>query len=484
MSTSFDTGDPTRIPGPTEDAATLQESGRGVPTADNFSAPDRTPPSRDEGFRPGARGVRMFDDPEGLGFPVLLKARPMERMDSHSSPIRVAFLTREDPRDRRAYSGVHFHMMRALESHGAQVLAIGPLASPRLGTVRFFDHLLGKATGRHIDWLHSRWVARGFARRIERWLDTIDCDALFAPVGSSMIAYLETDRPVVYVADATFALLEDSYPVFTRLLSSSSRQAHEIEQRAIDRSTRVVYASEWAADSARRDYQCDPAKIRIEPFGCNLERVPSRSIAEARDVRAPIRLLFIAAEWERKGGDTALDTLAALEASGVDAELRVIGVDPPKGIPRVTALGFLDKNDPTQAERYAAELESATVLLAPTKQDCSPMVYAEAAAFGLPCVTSDVGGVASLVLDGPTGRVLPANSDGSRYAECIREIVSDPARYRAMALAARDRYESDLNWDRWGRAMASILREVCPATKPAGDAAVSQETNGSTHRTP
>ena len=112
------------------------------------------------------------------------------------------------------------------------------------------------------------------------------------------------------------------------------------------------------------------------------------------------------------------------------------------------------------------------------------MVYAEAAAFGLPCVTSDVGGVASLVLDGPTGRVLPANSDGSRYAECIREIVSDPARYRAMALAARDRYESDLNWDRWGRAMASILREVCPATKPAGDTAVSQETNGSTHRTP
>jgi len=409
----------------------------------------------------------------------------MERMTNCPSPIRVAFLTREDPRDRRAYSGVHFHMMRALERHGARVHAIGPVPSPRLGTVRFFDHLLGKVTGRHIDWLHSRWVARGFARRIASWLETVDCDALFAPVGSSMIAYLETDRPIVYVADATFALLEGAYPVFSRLLPSSSRQAHEIEQRAIDRSARIVYASEWAAASARRDYQCDPEKIRVEPFGCNLDIVPARSVAESRTVGSPVRLLFIAAEWERKGGDVAIEVLDALETSGVDAELRVIGVRPPHSHPRIEALGFLDKNDPEQAGLYERELEQATVLLAPTRHDCSPMVYAEAAAFGLPCVTSNVGGVSSLVLDGRTGHVLPAEANGRRYAEAIRGLVESPAAYRAMAIAARERYEQDLNWDRWGRAMAEILREVCSSPNPVdGDgAATSRGASGSPART-
>ena len=210
--------------------------------------------------------------------------------------LRIAYCTWQDPHDRRAFSGVHYYVRKALERHCGEVVCLGPLPSFPMRAGRLLNKFSGKLIGRQYDFLHARAVARAFARRIEAKLRAEPCDVLFAPVVSETIAYLETPLPIVYMADATFALLEDSYPFFSNLLASSRRQGHEIERLAIDKSSLVIYASEWAAQSGRRDYGCPEDKIHVELLGCNLDAPPPREQALAREAAGPCRLLFISRE--------------------------------------------------------------------------------------------------------------------------------------------------------------------------------------------
>lgn len=392
--------------------------------------------------------------------------------DSTGKRLRIAHCTWEDPFDKRSFSGVHYHVVRAIEKHCGDVVCLGPIDSTAMRRGQTVDKLVGKLFGRHYDFLHSRRVAREFAALVAARLKDVGgtFDLIFAPVVSETIAYLETDVPIVYMADATFALLEDSYPRFSRLLATSRRQAHEIERLAIKKSARVIYASEWAAESAVRDYDCPREKIRIEPLGCNLDSPPDRSLAMERDLGDTCRLLFIAREWERKGGDIAIATVHALHGAGVPAHLTIIGCAPPdtaglggraeNGDDLITVLPYLDKNKAADVERYDRAIREATLLIAPTRRDCSPMVYGEAAASGVPSITAAVGGVPSIVLDGVNGHVLPLEANGEAYAAVIRDLISDRDRYRAMVMRSRDMFEKEMNWDRWGRNVRTILEEV------------------------
>ena len=42
----------------------------------------------------------------------------------------------------------------------------------------------------------------------------------------------------------------------------------------IARARKIIYPSEWAARSAVQDYQADPGKVVVVPFGANIEDVP------------------------------------------------------------------------------------------------------------------------------------------------------------------------------------------------------------------
>ena len=55
---------------------------------------------------------------------------------------------------------------------------------------------------------------------------------------------------------------------------------------------------------------------------------------------------------------------------------------------------------------YRAFAESHFLVL-PTQADCTPLVIAEANAFGVPCLVSVLGGLPTLVQDGQNGRLYP-----------------------------------------------------------------------------
>jgi glycosyltransferase involved in cell wall biosynthesis len=91
--------------------------------------------------------------------------------------------------------------------------------------------------------------------------------------------------------------------------------------------------------------------------------------------------------------------------------------------------------------------------------ECFPMSVLEAMSAGLPAVCTDVGGVAEMVDDGVTGRVVP-REDPEALAAAFLEVLADPARARAMGLAGRRRVREEFTLQRSIDRAQAVIEET------------------------
>ena len=94
----------------------------------------------------------------------------------------------------------------------------------------------------------------------------------------------------------------------------------------------------------------------------------------------------------------------------------------------------------------------------PTFYDSFGLTVLEAAACGLPVVTTQFAGVSELISDGTDGYVLPDPADDAALAERLRKL-SDPAVRRAIGGAAR-RLAEQHTFARNCQQIAALYREI------------------------
>lgn len=366
---------------------------------------------------------------------------------------------------RKNWSGTPFYMARALELHCGEVVHYREISG---GLPIFRAKIANKLTfalaGKRHDWLHTYPLSRRYARYFQEEIRRTRPDVLFGCAAASEIALLETDLPMVGSSDATAALNRNYYTSATHLTAYSNRVVEDIERRYLHKMLGLLYSTKWAADSAVRDYGVSPSRVFSAPYGANLDggAIPPRAGALREKQRDVCRLLFLGVDWERKGGAIAVETLKCLLTMGVPAELTVCGCVPPAEYqyPKIRVIPFLDKNTPDGMNSILRLLYESHFLLLPTRAEAFGIVFCEAAAFGLPSISTDTGGVSGVVSEGRNGHLLPLSAGGEDYAGVIASCFTDFSRYEQLRRTSREEYEERLNWDAWGRAAARILTEI------------------------
>jgi glycosyltransferase involved in cell wall biosynthesis len=172
-------------------------------------------------------------------------------------------------------------------------------------------------------------------------------------------------------------------------------------------------------------------------------------------------LLFIAAEWERKGGDLAIEIVRRIAELGLDVRLTLVGAHPPRHLlpSMVQGVGFLDKADPSATSLLADLLDQSHVLLLPSLSDCTPVVLSEAAAFGVPALTSAVGGIPSIIVQGKNGFCISTHT-AEEYVSAIERLGRNREAWAALASTSRSEYERRLNWETSAGEVEAILGAV------------------------
>nr|WP_254304559.1 glycosyltransferase family 4 protein [Rathayibacter sp. VKM Ac-2835] len=196
-------------------------------------------------------------------------------------------------------------------------------------------------------------------------------------------------------------------------------------------------------------YGVDRAKIVEIPYGVSLEGFTPEGPAVERHPERP-RLVCAAHVSRRKGIPQLLDAVRGLPVDLVLAggvfDRRIL-----RGAPsNVIVAG------PLSADELAREFRAADAFVLPTLEDACSLVVAEAAASGLPVITTDANG-ASALLGALPGTVLPAGD-----VEALREALGrvpllDRTTRRAVAEAARSAATSITDWSAYAERVLDVV---------------------------
>ena len=316
----------------------------------------------------------------------------------------------------------------------------------------WFDYIPGVA------W----WGAGATIKQIREIKPDIVVVIAYCPLSGVLSRYF----PTVHISDATFALMCGYYESFTRLHVLCKTSAEGLERRAIGESKLTLLSSEWAASSAITDYGGRRDQVHFIPWGCNFKADPNQSGSIGLFDSMVCHLLFIGMDWERKGGQLAVATAELMRAKGVNVRLHVVGAAPANAVSSETVQyhGVLSKANEVERLKLQEIMQMSAFLFLPTRQDCTPMVFSEGNAFGVPGISTHTGGVSSVIVEGVNGHLLPLGAGPQEYADLISGIWANQEQYIALRRTSRLQYEQVLNWKTWARQSATLIRA---ALRPA-----------------
>jgi glycosyltransferase involved in cell wall biosynthesis len=379
--------------------------------------------------------------------------------------MKIAYVTSYDATDVKQWSGLGYHIAGALRGAGLDLDEVGPLttASSRL---LMFKKLAYRGLGGRRHMINREpSVARGYASQITQRLDRF-ADVVFSP-GSIPVSCLECRQPIAFWTDATFAGVLNFYDVFSHLSAETIRNGNRLEKAALDKCRLVIYSSEWAARTAVEHYAIDAGKVAVVPFGANIDvDFGADEIGALIDSRptTSCNLLFLGVDWERKGGPVACEVARLLNEAGLPTTLTVVGCQPKLSADHaafVHVVGPLSKASPAGRERLHSLLAASHFLILPSRADCTPVVFSEANAFAVPCLTSGVGGIPSIVIEGLNGHRFSLENEAAAYAACVDRLMGAYSDYRQLAINSYAQYRDRLNWGVAGAAVRRLLEERC-----------------------
>jgi len=205
------------------------------------------------------------------------------------------------------------------------------------------------------------------------------------------------------------------------------------------RHTRLVICnSQMVADEVTRHYPYPHEQIRVIPNGVDLEYFCPASTAHREHLRAAHKieaddfvLLFVGSGFWRKGLDIAIDIVADLQQLKPQRSLKlfVVGKGDIEAHRRQAAqrgigqsVFFEGTKSPDQVLEW---YQLADVFLFPTRYDPFSNVCLEAAACGLPVITTPRNGFSEQVQEGINGMILRSEWNSKNRVEQVERFCGN-----------------------------------------------------------
>jgi len=216
-------------------------------------------------------------------------------------------------------------------------------------------------------------------------------------------------------------------------------------------------------------------RTALIPGGVDLAgfREPRASRAE---IRAELGIpqdafvcVFAGRIMEDKGLPYLVETHQMLRATGLDLLQVMVGVGPQLESlqERIRSVGLADRfRFIGYRHDLPAVLEACDLLVHPSLSEGLSVSIITAMAAGLAIVATNVGGTAESVIHNECG-LLVEPRDPEALARCVRELVEDPERRRAMGACARELAFSRWSVERMVRDFEGVYRDLYAEQHPA-----------------
>ena len=226
-----------------------------------------------------------------------------------------------------------------------------------------------------------------------------------------------------------------------------SRQVHAVESWFVRESDSLIACSASMSDEISELFGPDLAEIVVIRNGIDSSRWP---FAPRRAHAGPPELLFIGRLEYEKGVHEAIAALPRIRRTHPGTTLTIAGdgtqqdwlVEVARKHKVLRCVRFVGRVDHDELLRLMDRADAAVL---PSHYEPFGIAALEAAAAGIPLVTSNVGGLGEAVIDGETGVSFPPR-DVAALAAAVRRVLDDPVAAQRRARAARERLTSDFDW--------------------------------------
>lgn len=379
--------------------------------------------------------------------------------------LKIAYISVYDANDVHNWSGLGYYIAKALEKNVGELDYIGNLT-----TKKFLEYEIKRVANKLL--FNKRYdsnitpkVVKSYAEEITRQLEGKKYDLIFCP-GTIPVANLKTNTPIVIWTDSCQPGLLDFYDSKDKLSEESFRHGVEIEKLVLDNCALTVFSSEWAASIAINYHKVSSSKVKVIPFGANIDKQYSRdeisNLISQRN-KDVCKLLFVGVDWIRKGGEIALKTAEALNEKGLNTELSIVGCEPIVKNPLpdfVKPLGFISKSTEEGRQKLNKLFEESHFLIVPSQAEAYGLVFCEANAFGVPAIATNVGGITTIIRNDINGRTFSPNGAITEYSDYIFNLMVNYSEYKNLALSSYNEFRNRLNWDTAGKSFRVLIEEL------------------------
>jgi glycosyltransferase involved in cell wall biosynthesis len=261
------------------------------------------------------------------------------------------------------------------------------------------------------------------------------------------MAHLAVDRmrkvPTFLSIDATPIELDKFYRGGLSGLPSARDTLYWRFRDAIHRRTyaaaRGIITMSNSVSLSLASYGVSPADVLVLWPGVDVETFsPPETVAFDEECR----ILFVGAEFERKGGRLLLRWIN--ETTRRDFHVDIVTKEHIDPQPGVTVHSGFAPNQPGLIDL----IRRADLLVLPTRADMSPWVIAEAKAAGTAVISTHIGAIPELIRDGVDGWLVKPD-DYASFAERLEEVLADRRKLFEFGRRARedavDRFNSVTN---------------------------------------
>ena len=121
--------------------------------------------------------------------------------------------------------------------------------------------------------------------------------------------------------------------------------------------------------------------------------------------------------------------------------------------------GFIDKSTAAGEAQFAELFGGSHFLLHPARAEASAVVLCEAGAFGVPVISTRVGGTPTIIRDGVNGLLFAPDSPAD-MADAIASTFADRPRYERLCAGAIEQSQQRLNWRVAGQTVRNLLESL------------------------
>lgn len=367
--------------------------------------------------------------------------------------LHILLVTVENPLDPLSWSGTPYNMLKSLERNFYRVSV---LSSP-VSRKSYFDSFLRLVFGRekYPIWM-TNYALQAYARRLESTVAEVSPDVVLCISSQHLIFAKKLDIPVYMISDAPWFSYKEAYRNY-ELLPMHARKYADQEAAAARKITAVIYPTPWACNEAKLQFGLPDKQIKLLPFGANsfcndtteqvLININSKTLTS-------LNFLFVGKDWERKGGPLAIEIVNKLNSTGYASTMHIVGCSPAlseESMLHVCNHGYLSPSSEADRLTLANTFRQADFFLVPSHAECFGLVFAEAQSYGLVCLSLNSFGIPGVVVNAETGLLFDPNVQAETVVSAILKLRIEKESYRKMAIAAREKFSTELNWMNFGK---------------------------------